>query len=75
LKFSTYLLEQNHDDISTLIEGETLSLSDNMSIEDIFKGRIEFRNDISKQLDQYGLEIYNANIQQHQIIFLHYLKK
>jgi len=72
LKFSTYLLEQNHDDISKLIkgiiEGETRSLSANMSIEDIFKGRIEFRNDIVenilKQLDQYGLEIYNANIEE-----------
>ena len=71
-KYSTFLLEQNTSDIDVLkrgiIEGETRALTANMSIEDIFKGRSEFKSDITmniaKQLDQYGLEIYNANIEE-----------
>jgi flotillin len=70
--FSRYLL--NQDEVQTdnlirgIIEGETRSLSANLSIEDIFTGRSEFKKDIlesvQKQLDQYGLEIYNANIEE-----------
>ncbi len=70
--FSRYLLNQDNDQTDNLIrgiiEGETRSLSANLSIEDIFTGRSEFKKDIvesvQKQLDQYGLEIYNANIEE-----------
>lgn len=71
-KYSRFLLAQKFSQtdelIRGIIEGETRSLSANLSIEDIFTGRSAFKNDIitnvKSQLDQYGLEIYNANIEE-----------
>ncbi len=71
-KYARFLLVQ--EDAATdalirgIIEGETRTLSANLSIEDIFTGRAAFKTDIvgnvKAQLDQYGLEIYNANIEE-----------
>ena len=51
-----------------MIEGETRVLAANMSIEDIFKSRQEFKNHIvssvSDELSKLGLTIYNANIKE-----------
>ena len=71
-KFARYLLNQDIDQtnhlIRGIIEGETRTMAANLSIEDIFTGRSEFKTDIvthvQRQLDQYGLEIYNANIEE-----------
>jgi flotillin len=71
-KYARLMLEQSVADTDSLIrgiiEGETRTLSANLSIEDIFTGRSAFKNDIvinvKGQLDQYGLEIYNANIEE-----------
>ena len=70
--FSRYLLNQEEEEVNNLIrgiiEGETRTMSANLAIEEIFTGRTEFKKDIvenvQKQLDQYGLEIYNANIEE-----------
>jgi flotillin len=72
IKYSRFLLEQHITSINNLItgiiEGETRAVSANLSIEDIFTGRNIFKNDvvanIKVQLEQYGLEIYNANIEE-----------
>lgn len=72
IKYSRFLLNQHPDETTNLIrgviEGETRSLAANQSIEDIFKARTVFKNDIvnivQKQLDHYGLEIYNANVEE-----------
>ncbi len=71
-KFSRYLLNQNPEEttglIRGIIEGETRSLAANQPIEEIFAARAGFKDDIvvsvQKQLDQYGLEIYNANVEE-----------
>ncbi len=71
-KYARFLLVQSAEDTDALIrgiiEGETRTLSANLSIEDIFTGRSAFKTDIvshvKSQLDQYGLEIYNANIEE-----------
>jgi len=71
-KFSRYLLNQDNEEtnglIRGIIEGETRSLAANQAIEDIFAARGAFKNDIVKsvqtQLDQYGLDIYNANVEE-----------
>jgi flotillin len=70
--FSRYLLNQEDEQVNGLIrgviEGETRSLASSLLIEEVFSGRTEFKKDIvenvQKQLDQYGLEIYNANIEE-----------
>ncbi len=72
IKYSRYLLNQNSEQNSNLvrgiIEGETRSLAANQSIEEIFSARTAFKDDIvisvQKQLEPYGLEIYNANIEE-----------
>lgn len=72
MKFSRYLLNQEPDQTSSLIrgiiEGETRSLAANQPIEEIFAARASFKDDIvlsvQKQLEQYGLEIYNANVEE-----------
>uniref|UniRef100_A0A6C0ADD4 Band 7 domain-containing protein n=1 Tax=viral metagenome TaxID=1070528 RepID=A0A6C0ADD4_9ZZZZ len=72
INFSRFLLNQNEDEINSLIrgiiEGETRSMSANLEIESIFTGRTDFKKDIvdnvQSQLNQYGLEIYNANIEE-----------
>ncbi len=69
-KYARYLLnlEDKEVIIKSIIEGESRSLSANISIEDIFTGRNEFKNNIIQhiqpQLDQYGITIYNANIEE-----------
>lgn len=71
-KYSRFLLEQEVESVDNLIrgiiEGETRAVSANLSIEDVFTGRSIFKNDVvtnvKLQLDQYGLEIYNANIEE-----------
>jgi flotillin len=70
--YSRFLLAQQTEDTDALvrgiIEGETRTLSANLPIEDIFTGRSAFKNEIvhhvQNQLNQYGLEIYNANIEE-----------
>ena len=70
--FSRYLLNQEDLQIDGIIrgiiEGDVRTLSANLSIEDIFTGRSAFKDDVvnnvQKQLDQYGLEIYNANMEE-----------
>jgi len=70
VKYSRFML--NLDDKETvikgIIEGEARALSAGISIEDIFAGRTEFKNNIvnhiQPQLDQYGIAIYNANIEE-----------
>lgn len=72
INYSRYLLNQNEEQINDLIfsvlEGESRALASGLSIEEIFSGRVEFKNgvvqNVQKQLDQYGLEIYNANIEE-----------
>lgn len=72
MKFSRYLLNQDPEQTSGLIrgiiEGETRSLAANQPIEEIFAARASFKDDIvqsvQKQLEQYGLEIYNANVEE-----------
>lgn len=71
-KYARFMLAQHSTDTDALIcgiiEGETRTLSANLSIEDIFTGRSVFKGDIVShvkgQLDQYGLEIYNANMEE-----------
>ncbi len=69
-KYARYMLnvENSETIIKGVIEGEARSLAANISIEDIFTGRNEFKNSIinhvQPQLDQYGLAIYNANIEE-----------
>jgi len=62
------LVEETDALVGGIIEGETRTLSANLSIEDIFTGRSAFKGDIvthvKSQLDQYGLEIYNANMEE-----------
>lgn len=70
--YSRYLLNQDDEQVNSLIrgvlEGESRSLASNLLIEGIFAGRNAFKKEIvdnvQKQLDQYGLEIYNANIEE-----------
>lgn len=70
--YSRYLLNQDDDQVNGLIrgviEGETRSLASSLLIEEVFSGRTEFKKNIVEnvqtQLDQYGLEIYNANIEE-----------
>jgi len=70
VKYSRFML--NLDDKETvikgIIEGEARALSAGISIEEIFAGRSEFKNNIvnhiQPQLDQYGIAIYNANIEE-----------
>jgi len=70
--YSKYLLyepEENvRDIVRGMIEGETRVLAASMSVEDIFKGRTEFKESIVKnvqvELDKLGLTIFNANIKE-----------
>ncbi len=54
--------------IRGMIEGETRVLAAQMSIEKIFNDRVGFKAEIianiQEELDQYGLEISNANIEE-----------
>ena len=61
-------LDDQETVIRSIIEGSARSLAANLSIEDIFTARTEFKNNIIEhvqpQLDQYGIAIYNANIEE-----------
>ncbi len=51
-----------------MIEGETRVLAASMSIEEIFKGRTNFKTKIidmvQEELSKLGLAIFNANIKE-----------
>ena len=69
-KYSRFLLNQSTEDFDRLIEGifegEARTAASNLPIEDIFTGRTNFKNEIvhkvQEHINQFGLEIYNANI-------------
>jgi flotillin len=54
--------------ISGILEGETRTLSSQMTMEEIFNDRQSFKNTIIKgvqdELDQFGLVIFNSNIKE-----------
>lgn len=54
--------------VKGVIEGETRVLAASMTMEEIFRGTKEFKKEVFEkvqlELDQFGLLIYNANIQQ-----------
>ncbi|KAL7165171.1 hypothetical protein ACSBR2_040948 [Camellia fascicularis] len=54
--------------VQGVIEGETRVLAASMTMEQIFKGTKEFKNEVfdkvQLELDQFGLHIYNANVKQ-----------
>lgn len=60
----------NHvkDLVQGIIEGETRVLAASMTMEDIFKGTKEFKQEVfgkvQLELNQFGLLIYNANVKQ-----------
>ncbi len=62
------MLNQVSNIIKGMIEGETRVLAANMSIEDIFKGRTTFKEEIVKnvqeELSKLGFTIFNANIKE-----------
>ncbi len=69
-KYATFMMNLNDKEsvIKGIIEGESRALAAGLSIEDIFTARNEFKNSIinqvQPQLDQYGITIYNANIEE-----------
>lgn len=68
-KYVKLVLNSNTDGLITgVIEGEARAAAANTDIETIFEGREEFKNQIAqcvqKQLDPYGLKLYNANLQE-----------
>lgn len=56
------------DIVKGIIEGETRVIVSSMSMEEIFKARQVFKNkvvgNVQKELDQFGLKIYNANVKE-----------
>jgi len=54
--------------IQNVISGELRTLVANMTIDDIFSNRSEFKNlivkNVESELEQFGLTIFNANIQE-----------
>lgn len=71
-RYSRYLLAQYPEKTDALVrgivEGEARTLAANLSIEDIFSARAAFKSDITagiqKELDQYGLEVQNSNVEE-----------
>ncbi|KAJ8536189.1 hypothetical protein K7X08_034590 [Anisodus acutangulus] len=63
-KESTYI----QDLVKGVIEGETRVLAASMTMEQIFKGTKEFKQEVfdkvQLELNQFGLYIYNANVKQ-----------
>ncbi|KAL4592341.1 hypothetical protein LXL04_005332 [Taraxacum kok-saghyz] len=57
-----------NDLVMGIIEGETRVLAASMTMEDIFKGTKEFKQEVfgkvQLELNQFGLLIYNANVKQ-----------
>jgi len=70
--YSKYLLYETEENvqnlISGIIEGDTRVLAANMSVEDIFMNRTEFKENIIQsvqvELDKLGLTVLNANIKE-----------
>nr|XP_043623052.1 flotillin-like protein 3 [Erigeron canadensis] len=60
--------KQLHELVNGIIEGETRVLAASMTMEQIFKGTKEFKQEVfgkvQLELDQFGLLIYNANVKQ-----------
>lgn len=56
------------DLVKGIIEGETRVLAASMTMEDIFKGTKEFKQEVFEkvqiELNEFGLHIYNANVKQ-----------
>ncbi|KAI8544238.1 hypothetical protein RHMOL_Rhmol08G0280400 [Rhododendron molle] len=54
--------------VQGVIEGETRVLAASMTMEEIFKGTKQFKQEVfdkvQLELDQFGLHIYNANVKQ-----------
>ncbi|KAF7134267.1 hypothetical protein RHSIM_Rhsim08G0209000 [Rhododendron simsii] len=63
-KLSNYVKEL----VQGVIEGETRVLAASMTMEEIFKGTKQFKQEVfdkvQLELDQFGLLIYNANVKQ-----------
>ncbi|KAK5727179.1 hypothetical protein LTR15_003072 [Elasticomyces elasticus] len=61
---------RNHvqDIVKGIIEGETRSIVSNMTMEELFNNRRLFKKEVlenvQKELDQFGLCIYNANVKE-----------
>ena len=61
---------RNHvqDIVKGIIEGETRSIVSNMTMEELFNNRRVFKahviEGVQKELDQFGLRIYNANVKE-----------
>lgn len=61
---------RNHvqDIVKGIIEGETRSIVSNMTMEELFNNRRLFKREViecvQKELDQFGLQIYNANVKE-----------
>lgn len=72
IKYCNKLNELSFDEVENtvkgMIEGETRTLTANMTIEEMFSSKEIFRNEvvnkISKDLEEFGLKIYNANIKE-----------
>ncbi|TXG49601.1 hypothetical protein EZV62_025476 [Acer yangbiense] len=58
----------NNELVQGIIEGETRVLAASMTMEEIFKGTKEFKQEVfgkvQLELNQFGLLIYNANVKQ-----------
>ncbi|KAH8425586.1 flotillin domain protein [Aspergillus melleus] len=56
------------DIVKGIIEGETRVIVSSMTMEEIFKERLVFKNNVidnvQKELKQFGLKIYNANVKE-----------
>ena len=54
--------------VKGIIEGETRSIVSNMTMEELFNNRRLFKSQViecvQKELDQFGLRIYNANVKE-----------
>ncbi|CAI9097428.1 OLC1v1033856C1 [Oldenlandia corymbosa var. corymbosa] len=74
IKFARLLSEHSSDShnvrelVQGVIEGETRVLAASMTMEEVFKGTKEFKQEVFEkvqlELNQFGLAIYNANIKQ-----------
>ncbi|XP_074310359.1 flotillin-like protein 4 [Silene latifolia] len=67
---SPHDMDSNHVNelVQGIIEGETRVLAASMTMEEIFKGTKEFKQEVfdkvQLELNQFGLKIYNANVKQ-----------
>lgn len=71
-KYAKLLLETSKEDlekkVKSIIQGETRILAGKVSLDDLFNNRSTFKEEITdkinEQLDDFGLFIYNANIEE-----------